>query len=553
MKHFFLLLLILMSGALGVSAISFNDDVPPEELAENILNAMTDEEALAQVFMFGWKEWMTGPEPAITEWISRRALGGVKVFGWNTEDKQRPVNTERLASTIGGFQRLALRGRFNIPLLVATDQEGGPVRHVKGQTSKAPGAMAAGASGYPQDAYLSGYYIGRELAVLGINMNFAPTVDLFTNHDTMIGARSFGDDPVKAGLLGIAFAKGLEAAGVIPTAKHFPGHGDTPLDSHKFLPKINIDFDTLWERELVPYRMLAKEGVPAIMSGHLAFPKTEANETPASQSRWFLEDVLRGKTGFKGLIITDDLAMDGATMSAGSLSRAAKAAFLAGNNIVMMSQTPAMDEAIWVNLLRDMGTDKEFRSRVRESARRVLIVKLKYLKGEKAVPLIPNPERVREELPDAEGAKFFTDLAVRAVTLVKNERNVIPLKSSQTESLLFVGDTKEFFKLRDTAYAGASGYGDSTVSAGLMSRAAAAGTIVFYLNKDAGLDTLRAFRPLGKRIVVISALSPSRLERMDWVDAVIAVYSDTYESLAAGFSVMAGKLEARGSIPYKVK
>jgi beta-N-acetylhexosaminidase len=287
------------------------------------------------------------------------------------------------------------------------------------------------------------------------------------------------------------------------------------------------------------------------MSGHIAFPKTEAKEIPASQSVWFLEDVLRKKIGFKGLIITDDLSMDGATMSAGSLSKAAKAAFLAGNNIVMMSQTPALDEAIWVNLLRDMGTDREFRERVRDSARRVIIVKLMYLKGERAVPLIPDMKRVRGELPDAEGTKFFMDLAARAVTVVKNEKGILPLGADG--NLLFVGDTKEFFKLRDSAFAGAPGYGDSKVSAGLMSRAAAAGTIVFYLNKDAGLDTLRAFRPLGKRLVVISALSPSRLEGMDWIDTVIAVYSDSYESLAAGFSVMAGKLEAQGTAPFTMR
>jgi beta-N-acetylhexosaminidase len=230
--------------AIGICAVfplfslSFSDPGPVEELAAAIETAMSDEQALAQTLMLGWVG--AEPSPLIMDWIRGRNIGGVKIFGWNTSD------TQKLAKTVGLLQEASLAGVFNIPLLVATDQEGGWVRHVKGSTSETPGNMAIGASGYPQDAYLAGYYIGKELALLGINMNFAPTVDLFTNRDSaLIGPRSFGSDPVKVGILGVAFMKGQQAAGVIPTAKHYPGHGDTDLDSHGVLPKINVPSETL--------------------------------------------------------------------------------------------------------------------------------------------------------------------------------------------------------------------------------------------------------------------------------------------------------------------
>ncbi|MCL2599753.1 MAG: glycoside hydrolase family 3 protein, partial [Treponema sp.] len=143
-------------------ALSFFDDRPPRELAAALEQAMTDEQVLAQVFMLGWVG--AEPSPLILEWIRERQLGGVKIFGWNTDD------TMLLARTVGVLQQESLRGPFNIPLLVATDQEGGWIRHVRGNTSQTPGNMAIGASGFPRDAYLAGYYIGRELALLGINM-----------------------------------------------------------------------------------------------------------------------------------------------------------------------------------------------------------------------------------------------------------------------------------------------------------------------------------------------------------------------------------------------
>ncbi|GHV77453.1 glycosyl hydrolase [Spirochaetia bacterium] len=542
MKFRHVVLLFLSAGSIFPQ--SFTDTGDTGALAAALVEAMSDEEALAQTFMLGWVG--AEPSPLILDWIRDRHIGGVKIFGWNTGD------TLRLAETVGALQRVALGGKLKIPLLVATDQEGGWIRHVKGATSETPGNMAIGASGYPRDAYLSGYYIGRELALLGINMNFAPTVDIYTNRaSTVIGPRSFGNDPVWAGLLGTAFMKGQQAAGVIATAKHFPGHGDTDLDSHGVLPRIDASFEVLWDRELVPYRMLAKENIPAIMSGHLAFPNTQAASTPASLSSWFLRDILRDRIGFRGLVITDDLMMNGATTWAGSLSAAAKLALLSGNDIIMLSKTPSLNDPIWTNLLASMGREPAFRDRVRDAARRIMVMKLEYLRGETAVPYIPDLRKVETGLPDPEGSRFFLDLAARSVTILKGD--LLPLTPEKAGNVLLVGKYPEFIASGKAAYPGAKGWGDPREMwiPELVSYARPADTIIFCLPDDEGLSVLRSLRGLGKRVIVFSVLSPVYLDQVPWIDSAIAVYSYAPESFVAGFSAMLGRIPAQGKFPLR--
>jgi beta-N-acetylhexosaminidase len=534
--------------AFPLFSLSFNDSGSPSELAAAIESAMTDEQALAQVFMLGWVG--EEPSPLIMDWIRSRNIGGVKIFGWNTAD------TLKLARTVGELQKASIAGPFNIPLLVATDQEGGWIRHVKGSTSETPGNMAIGASGYPRDAYLAGYYIGKELALLGINMNFAPTVDLFTNRDsTLIGPRAFGSDPVRAGILGAAFMKGQLASGVIPTAKHYPGHGDTDLDSHGVLPKIDIPFETLWERELVPYRMLAAEGLPAVMSGHLSFPMTSAASAPASLSSWFLKDVLRGRIGFGGIVITDDLMMVGATSWMGTLSRTAKQAIVAGNDIVMFSNTPLLYDPVWTFLLNSMKQEEDFRDSVRSAARRILELKLQYLRGNSSVPYIPDLRRVEEEIPDPEGSVFFLNLAARSVTIVKPSQaeTVFPLTNENSGRVLLAGRYTDFFNFGRAAFPEAAVYRYSSEAgtSAIAAMARNADTVIFCLADTSDLRQLRALQQLNKKVIVLSVLSPVHIESVPWVTGAVAVYSYAPESFASGFSAITGRIPAQGILPYE--
>jgi beta-N-acetylhexosaminidase len=543
-----LLCVITAHNTRSLFSLSFNDSGTPSELAAAIENAMTDEQALAQVLMLGWVG--EEPSPLIMDWISQRNIGGVKIFGWNTSD------TRRLAQTVGVLQTESLKGPFNIPLLIATDQEGGWVRHIKGETSDTPGNMAIGASGYPRDAYLSGYYIGRELALLGVNMNFAPSVDLFTNRlSTLIGPRAFGSDPVKAGILGSAFVKGQLSAGVIPTAKHYPGHGDTDLDSHGTLPRINISFEALWNRELVPYRMLAGEGLPAVMSGHIAFPMTRAGSVPASLSSWFLRDVLRDRIGFKGVVVTDDLMMIGAISYMGSLARTAKQAIIAGNDIIMISSTPSLYDSVWLFLIDSMRDDRDFRQYVRASARRILELKLTYLRGNSKVPYIPDLRKVERGLQDPEGSAYFMNLAARSVTIVRPvpANLVFPLTREAAGRVLLAGRFPYFFNYGRSVFPNASVYRYSTDADpnDILYYAGNADTVIFCLYDNFDLYLLRNLQQLNKRVIVLSVLSPASLESVPWVAGAVAVYSYARESFAAGFSVISGKIPAQGILPYE--
>lgn len=217
-------------------------------------------------------------------------------------------------------------------------------------------------------------------------------------------------------MLATAFYKGMDSVGVICTAKHFPGHGNADADSHSALPVIRSDGDTLWETDLVPYRFLIRENIPAIMSGHLAFPNITGDETPASLSSQMLEELTREKMGFKGIIVTDDLIMEGVQHLPYDTATITRLALEAGNDLILISRPPELHEKIYVHLLAYMEDHPGFRERVRISARRVLETKLRYLKGPGAVPLYPDMEALERLIPDQEGREFFTDHAYRSVT-----------------------------------------------------------------------------------------------------------------------------------------
>jgi beta-N-acetylhexosaminidase len=296
------------------------------------------------------------------------------------------------------------------------------------------------------------------------------------------------------------------------------------------------------------------------MSGHLAFPKIEANGVPASLSSWFLKGVLREKIGYRGLIITDDLMMNGATLWAGSVSRAAKQALLAGNDIILFSKTPALFDPVWNLLSSSMKDDNEFRLRVRESARRTLEAKLRYLKGSQAVPFVPDIKKAENGLPDPEGSAFFLELAARSVTIVRptplpgegQRASVFPLKPENAGKVLLTGQYLDFFKVGRAAFPGAISYWYSEVFGinDLLTYTRAADTVIFCLSDTGGLKILRQLESLKKRIIVLSVLNPVYLENIPWIDGAVAVYSDSFESLAAGFSAIVGRIPAEGRLPY---
>lgn len=535
--------------------IDFWTKADNDVLAQALVDRMDNAELLSQILMFGW----AGAEPnaLLHQWVTQRGLGSVKVFGWNTD------NIHQVARVIKMLQTEAAARPYKIPLFVATDQEGGWIRHVKGTTSETPGNMAIGASGYPMDAYYSSYYINKEISALGINMNFAPSVDLYTNLDsTIIGSRSFGSDADKAGIFGEAFSQGSIDAGVIPTAKHFPGHGDTSLDSHGKLPEIQIDYNTLVSRELKPFEYLIRSRIPAVMSGHLMFPQIDKN--PASLSKKMLTDILRGEMGYDGLVITDDMMMYGAWAFAGTLSRAVTMAIEAGNDIILSSSTAGLGDSLWTQNISKMNTDKAFRARVKDAAYRVLLAKLNYFKSDNYAPLYPDESKIDSLIPDRDGQKFFLSQACRSISIYK-KGSVFPFKNEDGGKVLIAGPFVDFLREGKKRYKGADTYyfayglaeDQSNLNewnaANITSVASAYDTIIINVFDAHSASIAKRLRNSRKRVIILSTMSPvSILNDFDFADTILCGYSWSSYSYQAIFGALRGDFVPQGIIPLEI-
>ncbi len=526
------------------------------EIVATLMESMSDEKRVAQVFLLGWQG--VEPSPAIMDWITQRGLGGVKVFGWNASD------LTALSKSIRRMQAAALDGEHAIPLFTATDQEGGWIRHIRGNTARTPGNMAIGATGLADDAYRSGYYIGRELRALGINMNFAPTVDIYSNLDAhVIGSRAFSDDPIQTAVLGNAFFRGIEHNRVIATAKHFPGHGRTAEDSHGVLPVLHYALEDLRKSDLIPYEYLIRESIPAIMSGHLSFPEITEPNLPASLSRFFNTTLLRADLGFEGLIITDDLWMEGARsyerrnrLRFGELSLKA---LEAGADMVMLSQTPSLNDEIWWTVFGEYQENPEFREEVDRSVERVLTTKLRYLRDEHRVTLQPNAAQLTRRVPDPIGQEFFLDHAARSVTVLRDD--ALPLNPQAASRVLLIGGNSWFLsegrahlpgadtlRLRSAFYNVAGQ--DRTA---IRERASRYDVVVFCLTSPATQQLLDLLEDHDGTVIVLSTLTPAYLLAGDWVDAAIAVYGIGRQSFEAGFATLTGRIFPEGRLPFTLR
>ena len=548
-RLFLCLLLIFIRSTLFLYPNPTEPD--PSLLAESLLNQMTDEEILGQLFLVGYSS--TEPSALLLEWIRSRGIGGVKIFGWNAED------LHRLYRSVQKMQELSQRNRMKLPLFIATDQEGGWVRHVKGDTSITPGNLALGAARIPYDAYLTGYLIGKELKALGINMNFAPTVDVYVNPDAhVIGPRAFSSEPALTGILGVAFYRGMAEAGIICAAKHYPGHGNADEDSHGALPVIPDSFDILWKRDLVPYRMLISEGIPAILSGHLSFPKITGDTIPSSLSPFFGTELLRKRLGFQGLLITDDLYMSGANRGK-TMAEVCIEAIEAGNDLLLLSQTPQLEGPIWKALLSKYRKDRAFHDRVREAVGRILRTKLRYLHQE-SDKRSNSSETALAHVAAPESREFFLEQSARSVTLLKNNLSLIPYTPSKKERILLAGPFKDFLRIGKTYFPQAEEFQFSyspfyraipEEKRTLQRVSSTVDTIIFCLANPNGLDLLRTLRNFQGKIIVFSILTPVYLREVSWIQTAIAVYGWGIDSFKAGFAVINGDIPPLGKNPIE--
>jgi beta-N-acetylhexosaminidase len=538
------LLLLLALPAFG---LDFWDEGDPAVLAVQLSDAMSVPELASQVLMLAFPDPV--PDAAILGWVEARSLGGVKFFGWNAG------LPKQVAEATAALQTRSQKTRFRIPLLVATDQEGGWVRHIKGSTTTTAGNLALGASRLPSDAFRTGRLIGAELREMGVNMNFAPSVDLYTNAgNTVIGPRSFGRDPVEAGILGMAFFRGLEAEGVIATAKHFPGHGDTADDSHGRLPVLHLDRATLDQRELVPYKMLIAEGLKAVMSGHIAFPEVAGNGLPASLNPELINGLLRKDLGFRGVVLTDDLYMEGARPNGWSIAQAAEKALEAGNDLLLVSKPGWAQAAAWEDLVGRAQRDPAFLAELKEAARRVLLLKLQSLKGPAAVPLVPQPGRLA--IPAAGAEDVVLEATARGATVVASAS--LPWKSDEAPPLV-VTPYDGAYRAIAARFPGASllSYSfeffssDPAVARDIASRVAASRRSIFVLATPGGLTYLKALEPWKDKLAVVSLLSPVYLAEVPWVRDSVAVFGTNAAAFDVAAAAVAGDISPEGRLPLQ--
>jgi beta-N-acetylhexosaminidase len=421
---------------------------------------MTINEKIGQMLMPDYRNWngknVTELLPEIEQQVKDYHLGGVILF------RENVVTTEQTAKLVSQYKEATDK----YGLLLSIDQEGGIVTRLQSGTDL-PGNMAIGATRSTEIAHNVGKAIGEELAALGINMNLAPVLDVNNNPDNpVIGVRSFGSDPELVGDMGVAYVEGLQSTGVAGTAKHFPGHGDTAVDSHLGLPEVPHDKERLLEVELYPFQRAMDAGIDAVMTAHVTFPKIDNTKViskkdgkeiaiPATLSEKVLTGLMRDEMGYDGLIITDALNMKAIADHFGPVDAAIRAV-KAGTDIVLM---PIGLEAVANGLLEAVESGEITESRIEASVERILTLKVKrgIIKEETPQPIDEKIANAIEVVGSDAHKQVEKEAAERSVTLVKNEA-VLPLNVNDEDKIVVIGGS-----FSSSIHSAVSAYHENTV------------------------------------------------------------------------------------------
>ena len=371
---------------------------------------------------------------ALVTLIRESHIGGVIAFGGSEPVPQVMLNSTYGAVILGQPMELAsihnrLQSVSALPLLTSSDFEWGVQMRIAGAT-KFPRAMAFGATGDPQLAYEAGKVVATESRALGVHVNYAPVADVNNNpRNPVINIRSFGEDPRQAGAMVAGWVRGLQEAGMLATLKHFPGHGDTDVDSHLGLPVIAHPRERLDALELVPFKAGIAAGAAGVMVAHIEMPAIDPEKQPATFSPRVISTLLR--PGFDGLIYSDAMKMDAITRMA-TPGDAAVRAVKAGIDVILDSPDSAAAAAAVVAAVKAGDIP---RAQVEASARRILEAKARLgLHRARTV----NLEAVPLSVGGRKHAALAGAISERSVTLVKDARNHVPLPSPRTARLLYL-------------------------------------------------------------------------------------------------------------------
>ncbi len=532
-----------------------------EKWVAKTLEKMTLEEKIGQMIACRYSGRFLNRESEYLRELKNLAqehkVGGFVLFGGDVFEAAHLNNT--------------LQETSKIPLLIASDLERGLGNQIDGAVLFPP-AMSLGAANSEELAYNMGKITAHEARAIGIHMTYAPVVDVNINPDNpIINVRSFGEDPNQVSKLAVAFIKGCQEFGLITTAKHFPGHGDTAEDSHLVLPTIEGDRKRLDKVELFPYREAIQSGVQAIMIAHLWLPALDSTPNlPASLSRPIVTDLLRNELGFKGLLVTDAMDMHALTQLHSS-EEAALMAVKAGIDLVLLPPKP---KKVIETLVRAVKEGEIPKSRIDASVKRILAAKARLgLHRERFV----NLEMLDEKIATNSHRRQAEIALESSITLVKNAEDIIPLslKGKKLAVLSLSSDLGGYFagkrfvdEMTKRVPGTFSFYAEAMTGREYLEEAlektASKDIIVIGLfsrlrgfKGSVGLaenhvDLIQKIRERNKRIVVISFSSPYFLRDFPGVDAYLCAYRYSSEAQVTAVKALFGEIDIQGRLPVSI-
>src|SRR5580765_4550385 len=420
------------------------------EFADKQLKKMSVEEKVGQVIHIGINARFANQDSPYFQSLKRdvveNKVGGIILFGAPIYETVQLVNR--------------MQENAKIPLLIAVDAETG-VGMRFGDATNFPWNMAVAATRNPEYARKIGVVTGREAKALGIQHVYAPVLDVNNNTDNpVINVRSFGEDPETVGRFGVAFIEGLQSQGVLATAKHFPGHGDTDVDSHRGLPIIDHSRESLEKTELVPFRQAIAAGIGSIMIAHIGLPQIDPTEIkpikqpirvdaeegaeivnlkatlPATLSPIVQTQILRKDMNFQGLIVTDAMGMSGLTLYFDQ-KEAGVRAFLAGADIL---EKPADTDAMLNGLIDAVKSGRVTEARLNESVRKILAWKYELGLYKQKLTSLDQIDRI---VSTKDVGELSDEIGEKAITLVRNDAGTIPLDRSKKVCVLAIANTFE--------------------------------------------------------------------------------------------------------------
>ncbi|MFF1292154.1 MULTISPECIES: glycoside hydrolase family 3 protein [unclassified Streptomyces] len=561
-----------VAATLAVGGTAYADD----KKLRSLVSRMPLEEKVGQLFVMRvYGHSATAPDQAdidanlkeigvrtAAELIAKYRVGGIIYFTWahNTRDPHQ------IADLSNGIQKASLSLPRGLPVLVSTDQEHGIVCRVGEPATLFPGAMAIGAGRSRKDARTLGRIAGQELRALGIRQNYSPVADVNVNPaNPVIGVRSFGADPgAVAGMVAAEVGGYQHARQVAATAKHFPGHGDTAVDSHYGFPVITHT-RAQWDKlDAPPFRAAIAAGIDSIMTAHIMVPALDDSGDPATLSHPILNGILREELGYDGVIVTDSLGMEGVRTKYGD-DRVPVLALKAG--VDQLLNPPNLDVA-WNAVLKAVRDGELTEARLDESILRVLRLKAKLRLFE--TPYV-SQAGVTRTVGIASHLAAADRIAERTTTLLVNENRTLPLSPRK---LLVVGAdpaspsgttgpptgvlAAAFTELGFTATALSTG---TAPSAATIAKAVAAArdvdaVVVGTYNVSATSSQKTLVEQLvatGRPVIAIAVRNPYDVAHLPSVPAVVASYSWTDVELRAAARVIAGRAAPRGRLPVPVQ